>query len=122
MGWREHRYAPALGTLLCRLDGVADGACKELRFGEGDGMLSVLLHRLGETVRGYVNSCPHFSLPLNAQPDQFLLLANGRIMCAWHCAVFRLDDGHCVAGPAKGLGLEPLPLHIRDGSVYLGDA
>jgi nitrite reductase/ring-hydroxylating ferredoxin subunit len=121
MGWREHRYAPALGTLLCRLDSVVDGACKELRFGEGDGMLSLLLHRQADAVRAYVNSCPHFSLPLNAQPDQFLLLANRRIMCSWHCAVFRLDDGHCIAGPAEGLGLEPVPVSLRDGAVYLGN-
>jgi nitrite reductase/ring-hydroxylating ferredoxin subunit len=119
MGWREHRYAPASGTLLCRVDSVADGACKELRFGDGEGMLSLLLYRRGVEVHGYVNSCPHFSLPLNARPGKFLLLKGARLMCAWHCAVFRLDDGHCIEGPAEGLGLEPVPVTVADDHVYL---
>jgi len=120
MGWREHRYAPAFGTLLCRVDSVAEGACRELRFGEGDGRFSLLLHRRGVAIRAYVNSCPHFSLPLNARPDKFLLLTDARIMCAWHCAIFRLDDGACVAGPASGMGLEPVPISAQDGHLYLG--
>src|ERR1700750_3157476 len=119
MGWRDHRYAPAPGTLLCRLDSVADGACKELRFGEGDGMLSLLLHRDGQTVNAFVNSCPHFSLPLNSRPNQFLLLADKRVMCAWHCAVFRMSDGHCIDGPAEGLGLERIAIVVRGDSIYL---
>jgi nitrite reductase/ring-hydroxylating ferredoxin subunit len=119
MSWREHRCAPAQGTLLCRMDSVPDGACKELRYGEGDGLFSLLLHRRGAGIRAYVNSCPHFSLPLNAHPDKFLLLADARIMCAWHCAVFRLDDGRCIAGPAQGTGLEPVPVAVVDGQIYL---
>jgi nitrite reductase/ring-hydroxylating ferredoxin subunit len=101
------------------MDSVADGACKELRFGEGDGMLSLLLHRDRETVNVFVNSCPHFSLPLNSRPDQFLLLAEGRVMCAWHCAVFRMNDGYCIDGPARGMGLERVAVSVRDGGVYL---
>jgi nitrite reductase/ring-hydroxylating ferredoxin subunit len=120
MSWREHRYAPALGTLLCRVDSVPEGACRELRFGEGDGLLSLLLHRRGDGIRAYVNSCPHFSLPLNARPDKFLVLDHARVMCAWHCAVFRLDDGHCIAGPAQGMGLEPVPVTVLGQEVYMG--
>jgi nitrite reductase/ring-hydroxylating ferredoxin subunit len=101
------------------MDSVPDGACKELRYGEGDGLFSLLLHRRGAGIRAYVNSCPHFSLPLNARPDKFLLLADARIMCAWHCAVFRLDDGHCIAGPAQGMGLEAVPVAVMDGQIYM---
>jgi nitrite reductase/ring-hydroxylating ferredoxin subunit len=120
MGWREHRYAPDVGVLLCRVDSVGDGVCKELRFGEAEFVFSLLLHRDGLEMHAYVNCCPHFSLPLNSRPDHFLLLTGLRIMCAWHCAEFRLDDGRCVAGPAKGLALERVPVRVRDGLVYLG--
>jgi nitrite reductase/ring-hydroxylating ferredoxin subunit len=120
MGWREHRYAPAQGALLCRVEGVPDGACKELRYGDGDRIFSLLLYRRDVAIRVYVNSCPHFSLPLNARPDKFLLLAHECIMCAYHCAVFRLDDGHCIAGPAEGLDLESVPVTVVDGQIYLG--
>jgi nitrite reductase/ring-hydroxylating ferredoxin subunit len=101
------------------MDSVGDGACKELSFGEGDGMLSLIVHRRATLVRAFVNRCPHFSLRLNARPDHFLVLTGERVMCAWHCAVFRLDDGHCIEGPARGMGLDPVPVEARDGSIYL---
>jgi nitrite reductase/ring-hydroxylating ferredoxin subunit len=98
---------------------VDDGACKELRFGDGDGMLSLLLYRRSVEIHAYVNSCPHFSLPLNARPDSFLLMAGARIMCAWHCAVFGLEDGRCLEGPAQGMALESVPVTVRDGGIFL---
>jgi nitrite reductase/ring-hydroxylating ferredoxin subunit len=119
MGWREHRYAPALGTPLCRMDSVAVGACKEFRYGEGEDALSLLVYRGALGIRAYVNKCPHFSLPLNARPDKFLLLKDSQIMCAYHCAIFRLDDGHCIAGPAEGMGLEPVAIVVADGNICL---
>lgn len=122
MGWRAHRYAPAPGSLLCPVNSVDDGACKELRFGDGDGMLSLLVHRRGVEIRAYVNSCPHFSLPLNARPDAFLLMPGARIMCAWHCAVFGLENGLCLEGPARGMSLESVPVKVRDDGIFLADS
>jgi nitrite reductase/ring-hydroxylating ferredoxin subunit len=119
MGWREHRSAPGPGWPLCRLDSVADGHCIELRFGADEGLLSLLLYRRRAEVRAYVNSCPHFSLPLNARPHSFLLLAGARIMCAWHCAVFDLASGTCLEGPSLGLRLESVSVDVRDGAIYV---
>ena len=120
MSWRGHRYAPAAGTPLCDIGAVPDGACKELRFGDGDDSFNLLLYRRGDEVRAYVNCCPHFSLPLNAQPGEFLLLRNSEIMCAYPCAIFRLEDGHCVAGPAEGMGLEPVPVRLDGAQICVG--
>lgn len=119
MGWREHRSAPAPGWPLCRLDSIADGHCGELRFGADEQLLSLLLYRRGFDVRAYVNRCPHFSLPLNAGRDSFLLLTGARIMCAWHCAVFELAGGTCLEGPSLGRRLESVPVDVRDGAVYV---
>jgi nitrite reductase/ring-hydroxylating ferredoxin subunit len=113
-------FAPAKGTLLCRADTVGDGDCKELRFGAGDRLFSLFLYRRGDRIRGYVNNCPHFSLPLNTSPDKFLLVEDGYLMCAWHCAVFRLEDGHCTDGPAKGLSLEAIPVIEINQHFYIG--
>jgi nitrite reductase/ring-hydroxylating ferredoxin subunit len=121
MGWRAHRYAPASGTLLCTVNSVGDGACKELRFGDGDGMLSLLLHRRGGEIRAYVNSCPHFSLPLNSRPEAFLMLAGSRLMCAWHCAVFRLEDGRCLEGPAQGMSLECVAVEVHGDDIFVAE-
>ena len=119
MGWREHRYAPAPGTPLCRVDSIPIGECREKRYGEGDEALSILLYRSPLGVRAYVNKCPHFSLPLNARPGRFFLLAHEEIMCAYHCAIFRLQDGHCIAGPAEVLGLERVAVRTVDEQVIL---
>jgi len=77
---------------------VPQGACKELRYGEGDASFALLLYRRGAEIHAYVNSCPHFGLPLNARADEFLLYNDGLIMCAHHSAVFSLVDGRCVEG------------------------
>jgi len=110
MGGPAHRRTRDGGGTLCRTDAVPDGGCSEVRLGTGEP--SLLLYRNAHDVRGYVNSCPHFSLPLNARPDRFLLLSAQRIMCAWHCAVFRLDDGVCTEGPATGMSLQPVAVRI----------
>ncbi len=117
MGTGEHRHAPLQGSVLCRADELPEGGCKELRFGDGDSALSILLYRHADGIRGYVNSCPHFSLPLNAQPGRFLLLAGERVMCAWHCAVFRLDDGVCTEGPAEGMRLQQIAVNVVGDAV-----
>jgi nitrite reductase/ring-hydroxylating ferredoxin subunit len=120
MGWQDHSDAPKPGTLLCRIDAVPDGACKELTYGLGDTAFRLLLYRRAERVCAFVNCCPHFSLPLNARPDEFLLLSDSRIMCAHHSAVFRLEDGRCLDGPARGLDLEAVTVSIMDGLIYMG--
>ncbi len=35
-----------------------------------------------------------------------------------HGALFRIDDGRCLAGPCQGDRLEPFPIAVRDGVVY----
>lgn len=122
MGWRDHRNAPVVGSELCPNEAIPLGGCKELRYGQGDAALSLLLYRGEFGTRAYVNQCPHFSLPLNARPDRFLMLAGARIMCAYHSAVFRLDDGQCIEGPAQGMGLEPVSIAVKDDVVVLTSA
>jgi nitrite reductase/ring-hydroxylating ferredoxin subunit len=119
MSWQSRRYAPAPGQRLCTLENVPEGGCIELRYGAGEGAFSLLLYRSGADVNVYVNCCPHFSLPLNARPGEFLLLGKARIMCAYHCAIFRLEDGHCIDGPAVGMGLDRVPVEIRDGYIFV---
>lgn len=120
MRWQDHRYAPQPGISLCEIDAVPDGACMELRYGQGDAAFGLLLYRKGLEVHAYVNRCPHFSLPLNSRPNEFLLLPDGCLMCAYHSTVFRLDDGHCIDGPAVGLGLDRVPVQLIGAEVILG--
>ena len=119
MSWRRHRGAPAPGQWLCSLENVPEGGCRELRYGEKDGDFTMLLYRRGADVKAYVNCCPHFSLPLNSRPDEFLMLDGEQVMCAYHCAIFRLNDGHCIGGPAEGMALDRVPIEVRDSQIYV---
>jgi nitrite reductase/ring-hydroxylating ferredoxin subunit len=119
MNWRSHDRAPSPGQLVCALAEIPDGHCKEVRYGEDAYALSLLVHRSGAQVKAYVNRCPHFSLPLNNLPGQFEMKEGARVMCAFHGAVFRLDDGYCEAGPAATAFLEPVEVLVRDGAVLI---
>lgn len=119
LSWQDFRFAPSAGSVLCALEAIPDGCCKELVFGHGEAACRLLLYRLGTRVRGYVNLCPHFSLPLNARPGEFLLLHGERVMCAWHCAVFSLEDGHCDEGPARGMSLQRLSIEVVKEQIVL---
>jgi nitrite reductase/ring-hydroxylating ferredoxin subunit len=120
MAWNSHRLAPAPGSLLCNLDAVPEGACHEVKFGANDDAFSVIVYRTGAEVRAWVNNCPHFSLPLNSQPNEFLMLPGERVMCAYHCAVFRLSDGFCTEGPAQGMGLDRVPIEVAGNDIRIG--
>jgi nitrite reductase/ring-hydroxylating ferredoxin subunit len=119
MNWRSHDLAPSPGQVLCALHEIAEGLCKEVRYGEGAYALSLLVHRSVSGIRAYVNRCPHFSLPLNASPGQFVMLDESRVMCAFHGAVFRLDSGYCEAGPAASSFLESVEVNVLDGMVCI---
>jgi nitrite reductase/ring-hydroxylating ferredoxin subunit len=104
---------PQVGRALCRLEDVPDGDCWEVR----DSGRSIVIARSGDRAWAYVNVCPHFSLPLNSEPNVFLIDGERRIMCAFHCAIFRFEDGLCIEGPAEGLRLEPVHIDVVDGEV-----
>jgi nitrite reductase/ring-hydroxylating ferredoxin subunit len=100
---------------LCRLDDIADGGSAGFTVA---GTL-VLAVRQGDTVFAYVNSCPHVGTPLDMWPGRFLTKDGGHILCATHGALFRIEDGHCVAGPCVGQGLTPIDVAVQYGKVNI---
>ena len=118
--WRLLPNAPARGTLLPVFDTLAPGQAREVRFGVGRSSFSLIAVALEDGARAYVNRCPHFGLPLNAEPDTFIG-ERGLLRCFRHFALFRLEDGHCVLGACEGEALEPIPV-TRDetGAMRVG--
>ncbi|NIB40384.1 Rieske 2Fe-2S domain-containing protein [Pseudomaricurvus alkylphenolicus] len=114
MNWREMCFAPAAGTRLANLAELQEGRVREAMFGSGKDAFRLLLMREGDAVRVWLNRCPHFGIPLNNEPNRFVLLPERKIMCAFHCAVFRIDDGHCEDGPVKGDTLTPIEIQIDE--------
>lgn len=100
---------------LCRIDEIPEGGAIEVADQEGPDTLVLL--RLGDQVRAYLNVCPHAGRPLNWAPGRFLL-AHGQLVCAAHGAAFRPEDGHCIGGPCRGESLRAIPTELRDGEVW----
>ena len=118
--WDQRRFAPDLGTPLCRDDELSDGVAREFTFGEGKRPFSMFLHRHGGVVRAWVNACPHFQLPLNAQPDRFLNKDATKLTCAHHYARFDPISGDCVEGPCTGDKLLSIPVSLVDELWVVG--
>ena len=66
----------------------------------------------------YENHCPHLGIQLEFMPDQFLDSEGSLIQCAMHGALFRIDDGYCIAGPCVDQSLTSAPFIIQNNLLY----
>jgi nitrite reductase/ring-hydroxylating ferredoxin subunit len=107
---------PPAGRTLCRLDEIDDPGAKGFRFREGDAEFAGFVVRWRGRVLGYVDSCPHAGWPL-ALFDRYLTRQGDLILCAGHGAVFRPDDGLCLAGPCAGDRLKPWPVQLAGDAI-----
>jgi nitrite reductase/ring-hydroxylating ferredoxin subunit len=109
--------ATPAGVALGRLDLVADGKARNIVIEMRAGRFHGFVVRTGDTVRGYVDRCPHAGLPLAQKLDDYLT-PNGRfITCSWHGALFEPATGACVGGPCAGQHLTAWPLAVVDGQI-----
>jgi len=109
-----------LGRVVCRLSELEGGA-RGFSIRGGDWPLRILVVRVADTVRGYLNRCPHAGHPLDLTPQHFLTADGTLILCSSHGALFEKSTGYCVAGPCAGRSLTPVPLEVTCGVVLLAD-
>ena len=107
--------------VVCRLSELESGA-RGFTLGGGDWPLRGFVVRSGDTVRGYLNRCPHAGHPLDLLPQRFLTADGSLILCSSHGALFEKATGYCVAGPCMGRALTPLALQVKCGLVLLDDS
>lgn len=100
---------------LCRLDELDDPGSRGLQISWQGRKYEILVVRSGDALYAYLNSCPHTGAPLDWMPDQFLSADQRHIQCAMHAALFRIEDGTCVAGPCVGDALKPIPARLEHG-------
>lgn len=70
----------------------------------------------------FINQCPHLGISLVNNGGRFMDTKGQSIVCSTHGALFRPSDGLCTAGPCTGDYLMRIPIHVRDGRVFMGDA
>lgn len=110
--WRLRPRAPLPDAVLGPLDDIPEDKGREYLFGRGTSAFSMFVIRKGERVWGYLNICPHFSLPLNCRAGEFPNEDGSLIRCSMHFAEFRIEDGFCVGGAAENCFLDPVPVHV----------
>ena len=104
---------------LSALNDIADGGFAEVEATIDGDAESLVIYRLGDEVRAWLNVCPHAGRRLDWAPGQFLKSKDGHLVCAAHGASFELDRGDCVAGPCRGDALRAVQVQVRDGEVWL---
>ncbi|KKB61856.1 (2Fe-2S)-binding protein [Robbsia andropogonis] len=103
--------------VLCHLHELPDGGSRGfLREGLDDQLCVV---RQGEDVFIWRNDCPHEHRPMEYRQDRFLSADGSHIVCYAHSAHFDIRTGECFAGPCKGKRLNPVPVHVEDGMVWI---
>ena len=108
-------------TVLCSLDDLDDPGAKafELKPPGGGQPLRIIVSRLGDTVYGWINSCPHTGVPLDQEPDRLMDLSGQFLMCSYHGAIFTLGSGVCLRGPCKGKKLMSFPVLLDDRQIKI---
>lgn len=69
--------------------------------------------------RAYRNLCRHLPVPIDGGSKQYLTRGGEYLLCGTHGALYRKNDGVCVAGPCLDLALEALPLEEEEGELYV---
>lgn len=111
------------GTRLCASGALVEGG-PGMRFRvERHGRLEpAFAVRHAGRVRAYLNRCAHKLVELDWEEGQFFDLERRYLVCATHGALYEPASGACVAGPCRGGRLIAVPVHERDGAVWLADA
>ena len=104
--------------LPCGLKDLPDGSSRGFSVHTPSGYDDVFLVHKNSRLFAYRNSCPHTGGPLDWVPDQFLNLDGDLIQCATHDALFRIEDGTCIAGPCAGKALSPVSLEIINDEIF----
>ena len=111
---------PPAGSVLCRVDDIPSPGAKGFEFANGDTPFRAFVVRRGDEVFGYLDICPHAGWPLAVRDERRLTREGDHLICTGHGALFRIEDGACVAGPCERRTLEPWPVAVRDGVVVVG--
>ncbi|MDR7308382.1 Rieske 2Fe-2S domain-containing protein [Rhodoferax saidenbachensis] len=109
-------HTPAAGTVLGRLDALADGSATMGELPAPDALthkpFRYLLLRSGDTVKAYENRCAHFGVPLAARQDLLIFQPHASISCNVHYARYRWSDGVCESGDCVGEALPAIAVQL----------
>lgn len=98
---------------LCHIDDIPEAAAVGFELGQ----VKLFAVKKNAKVFIYLNRCPHLSLPLEWQKDQFLDNKAAFIKCSNHGALFVIQTGKCIQGPCLGDCLWEIPYSVDKGQI-----
>ena len=99
---------------------IPDGDSRGFELGTSSGdTVNLFVVRQGEQFFAYENRCPHLGVNLDWIENAFLDDDRKHIQCATHMALFKIEDGHCIAGPCVGDHLTALPVQVKGDELYV---
>ncbi|WP_336336187.1 Rieske (2Fe-2S) protein [Haloarcula brevis] len=105
---------------IAALDAVPTDSTLVFEARDGRRGVDCILHRSGDAVAAWRNSCPHRpEVPLD--PGRGAIVRGDQLVCHRHGAQFEPEDGVCTHGPCAGDALDSIAVAVRDGDVYLTD-
>jgi len=107
---------------LCRAAEVAEGHGRGFVLGSGLERRAIFIIRKAGVLRAYRNQCPHAGTPLDWVADRFFDASGAFLLCATHGAMFRPEDGVCIAGPCPGQRLAAVDIGVEGGEIMLREA
>ena len=114
---RARVWKTPAGVPLCSLQTIPEPGARNFVLQIGEAYFHGFVVRKDGAVRGYVDRCPHMGVPLAHELDRYLTSTGDLIMCGWHGALFRIEDGVCVGGPCVGDRLREWPVEVKDGMI-----
>ncbi|RLM48202.1 (2Fe-2S)-binding protein [Haloarcula sp. Atlit-47R] len=105
---------------IVALDSVPTDSTLVFEARDGRRGVNCILHRAGDAVVAWRNSCPHQpEVPLD--PGRGAIVRGDQLVCHKHGAQFEPTDGVCTHGPCAGDALDGVEVAVQDGDVYLTD-
>jgi nitrite reductase/ring-hydroxylating ferredoxin subunit len=102
---------------LLAVDDIEEGTSRGLEVNN----LYLFVVKKDEQITLYFNRCPHLGTPLEWEEDRFLDADGALIQCSTHGALFRIEDGQCLAGPCQGKYPQAVPFIIEQGIIMVED-
>ena len=113
---------PGPTLMLCRLQDLPERGARGFDL-NGEGRDSIFVVRVGASVHGYRNACPHVAgAPMPWRKDAYLNADASRIVCHGHGAQFDIATGECLVGPCLGEALTRVTLSVSDDGAVLLEA
>lgn len=101
---------------LCTVEEIDPDTGKEVEITVNGERHYLMMLRRDDRVFAYHNECPHQGRALNYAIDRFLLKEE-RVICPHHGATFAIEDGRCLGGACRGVGLRSVAVEVREGVV-----